>query len=271
MSAEKELDRFEQELKSMLKEDGGDEAQDLVFSDAATQEERSEAAAAPTPSSQPDQSAQEAAAATQREYIPELEPIEIKASDALNGVLDFGAEEGDVPAGSEENSVKATNKTRGSGVKLKLAVSVIVLLGAGYLMLPAEKSADLRAQGSSQTPHAVAAAGAATSPAVAQEVRSTTQAGSALAVPTAPAAPAAQVMGLDLSVMGESPQSQESLVAEIARDVQAIPEAERTCSSGQLSNGERAVCNKTGHIKFFQCTGGTGRIWDVRLPGCDVI
>ena len=272
MSGEQEHARFEQDLLRMMKDGKGDEAQDLVFADASTEPfapepelPKSTPASAPNPSSQPVESTQPDA--TSLEQVQEVEPIELKGSDALNGVLDFGGANDD-PSQGEQPIGKGTKTGRSSGVKRKLVVSAIVLLGAAYLMLPAEMPGNGAAQRLAKVPAPAAVA----VPKAANEAQTQPLSVAAEAAQSdAPAPAVPQVTGLDISVMGESPQSQESLVAEIARDRQAIPEAERTCASGYLSNGERSVCNKTGHIKFIQCTSGTGRIWDVRLPGCEVI
>lgn len=188
------------------------------------------------------------------------EPVKLEGSDALDGVLVFN--EGDEPIQKDVVRVPGKQKTA-AAVKMKLVASVMVLLAAGYLMIPSDLVPQEAAQAPAETP---VLAGEQTE--VAQEFTPPGDASHAAA-----ASPAGEPVsvGIDLSARGESPQSQDDLVTEMARDVQVIPEAEQSCAAGALSNSERRVCSTAGHVRFFACTQGTGRIWDVRVAGCEVI
>ena len=233
----------------------------------------------PTPSSQPEISSAPAPApapeatvtpAAKQKAVPVDGEVKLEAADALVGALDFSdAEQGAI----EPVKKPVAQQKQGSATdKLKAVAGLLVLVVAGYLLVPGggvgvdveaavEAEPQQAAQAQVQTPVPEPVASAAPAGDVTPQVAA-----------TAPAdAPATTVgLSLDMSAMTDSPQSQPSLVAEIERDTKVLPEAEKSCSSGALSTYDRRVCSVTGHIRFFQCTQNTGRIWDVRLPGCDI-
>lgn len=265
MSDTAERDAFLKELQELVAKDApvGRSAETAPDRAEATLASSDPAPVVPTPLSQPDESngpVPEAVQPVAQAPSVNLEPVKLEGSDALDGVLVFN--EGDEPVRMASVRTPARQKAT-TAVKMRLVASVMVLLAAGYLMIPS----DLVPEAVAQSPAALSVA-ASEQGEVAQERTATVAVDHSAA--TAPAADPISV-GIDLSAMVDSPQSQADLVAEMQRDTQVIPEAEQSCASGALSNSDRRVCNTAGHVRFFACTNDAGRIWDVHVAGCEVI
>ena len=274
MSEAKSHDAFLAELQGLIAED---DVATEVPQEPKVQAHKAQPApkVSPTPSSQPEVAPASSSApaapvtpAAKPKAVPVDGEVKLEAADALAGALVFSeSERGEI----EPVEKPVTKQKRGSAAdKVKTAAGLLVLVAAGYLLMPgAGGVADVEAepQQAAQVPVQVPAQTPA-------PVASTAPAGVVAPQVAAPApvdAAATSVgLSLDLSAMADSPQSQAALVAEIARDTKVLPESEKSCSSGELSTYDRRVCGAAGHIRFFQCTQNTGRIWDVRLPGCDI-
>lgn len=278
MSEAQSHDAFLAELQGLIADD--DVATEVPQEpQAQARQAQTAAKESPPPSSQPESppastSAPEAtvAPATKQKAVPVVGEVKLEAADALAGSLVFNeSERGEI----EPVEKPVTKHKRGSATdKVKTVAGLLVLAAAGYLVLPGPVVGAVdqaQPQQAAQVPAQTPAEAPAQAP---LPVTSTAPAGD-VAPQGAAAAPAETPvtsvgLSLDLSAMGDSPQSQRALVAEIQRDSKVLPDSEKSCSSGELSTYDRRVCSAAGHIRFFQCTHNTGRIWDVRLPGCDI-
>lgn len=279
MSEAKSHDAFLAELQGLIAEDDvATEVPQEPKARAQARQAKPNAKKITPPSSQPEvptasTSAPETtvAQATKKKAAPVVGEVKLEAADALAGSLVFNESE----RGEIEPVEKPATKQRGSATdKVKTVAGLLVLAVAGYLLVPGPGVGEV----DQAEPHQAAELPAQT-PAAAPAQASLPVTGTAPASDVAPQVAAAAPnessvtsvgLSLDLSAMGESPQSQPALVAELQRDSKVLPESEKSCSSGELSTYDRRVCSAAGHIRFFQCTQNTGRIWDVRLPGCDI-
>lgn len=134
------------------------------------------------------------------------------------------------------------------------AVGLVVVAGIAYAIFGGSS-----APVATQAPVEAAAPVAGTAPGVAS------------APNPAPGVPGDMGM-ISTGTVGAAPAAPEVtvLALEQALELQALPPADRTCTSPALSEGfDRELCKSVGVQKYFQCTANAGRRWDVRIPGCE--